>query len=70
MASDNDSETSRGFYAAVRDAELDRRVELIRKAKEAVGGRPLTHQELDRLIPAVDCAVTRLRLRNRQRTTG
>ncbi|HEV3343938.1 MAG TPA: hypothetical protein VG125_26425 [Pirellulales bacterium] len=61
-AENNYPEMSQGFHAAMRDMELARRAQLIRKAKEAVGGRPLTGEELDRLIPPMDCYWTRRRL--------
>jgi len=50
---------------AVPDAELARRAEILRRAKEAVGGRALSDAEMDRLLPPVECRRTRMRLMRR-----
>jgi len=65
MAGSNYSDTSRGFYESVPDAELARRAEILRRAKEAVGGRALSDAEMDRLLPPVECRRTRMRLMRR-----
>jgi hypothetical protein len=42
-----------------------RRMELVRRAKDRVGGRGLSNDELDRILPPVDCRRTRQRLARR-----
>jgi len=61
MAGNNFSETSKGFYVAAPDAEIERRIMIISAEKRRLG-RDLSALELDRLLPPVDCLRTRLRL--------
>ena len=51
-----------GLYEAVSDADVPRRTELVRRAKDAVGGRGLTDTELDAVLPPVECLRTRIRV--------
>jgi hypothetical protein len=45
--------------------EVRQRLELIRRAKNQVGGRGLSNDELDAILPPVDCRRTRDRLSRR-----
>ena len=50
-----------GFYTNVPDAEIERRIAIVRQAKIRVG-RDLSDDELDALLEPTPCRRTRLRL--------
>jgi hypothetical protein len=62
MAGSNYSDTSGGFYEAIPEHEVRRRLAIVQAAKHAVFGRDLSNDELDRLIEPTPCRRTRHRL--------